>query len=73
MVLAICSSVINFAVSYSVQSLVDVMGYGWTMTFYGALTLLSLMGALPMYFWGKEWRRRAAPKYYAFMKETGRL
>lgn len=48
------------------------MGYGWTFTFYGLLVLLSVLGAIPMFIWGKEWRKRAAPRYYVFMQETGR-
>ncbi|KAF1344827.1 major facilitator superfamily domain-containing protein [Delphinella strobiligena] len=42
-VLACCSSLINFAISESVQPFIDRVGYGWTFTFFGCCVLGSLV------------------------------
>ncbi|KAF5004120.1 hypothetical protein FDECE_9334 [Fusarium decemcellulare] len=34
-VLALCSSAVNFAMSYSVQPLIEAVGYGWAFVFFG--------------------------------------
>jgi hypothetical protein len=34
-ILAMCSSLINFAFSYSVQPFINAAEYGWTFTFFG--------------------------------------
>ncbi|RDW79869.1 hypothetical protein BP6252_04507 [Coleophoma cylindrospora] len=71
-ILAIGSSVINFACSYSIQPMINVMGYGWALTAWGLMALLSLGLAIPMMLWGKEWRRAKKERYDAFLRETGR-
>lgn len=68
-VLAICSSLINFAFSYSVQPFVDTAGYGPTMTFYGGIVLLSMLAGVPTIIFGKTWRGMCAPRYYKFLDE----
>ncbi|KAL3471473.1 major facilitator superfamily domain-containing protein [Aspergillus californicus] len=73
-VLAICSSVVNFAISYAVQPLIEATDYGRTFTIFGALVLASMGLVLPGFRWGKEWRRRCAARYYRFVAEgTGEL
>jgi hypothetical protein len=72
-VLAICSSCINFAISYSVQPFINAVGYGWVFTFYGFCVLASMAAAIPMTIWGKEWRRRCAGRYYQFLRERGEV
>ncbi|KAL1852170.1 hypothetical protein Plec18170_005894 [Paecilomyces lecythidis] len=69
-VLAICSSVINFAMSFSVQPLIDRTNYGWAFTFFGILVLLSMLMAVPMIIWGKKWRRMCKGRYEAFLREV---
>ncbi|KAH1328056.1 hypothetical protein KXW75_000190 [Aspergillus fumigatus] len=71
-VLAICSSCINFAISFSVQHFIDATNYGWTLTFFGIWVLLSMLMAGPMLIWGKSWRRRCKGRYEKFLAETGR-
>lgn len=68
-VLAIFSSLINFAISYSVQPFIDAAGYGWSFTFWVILVLLSHLAAIPTYRWGKSWRKKYANKYYRFVAE----
>jgi MFS family permease len=70
-VLALCSSVVNFAFSYSVQPFIDAAGYGWTFTFFGLSVLASMVAAGPTILWGKAWRRRCAKKYWRFVQERG--
>ncbi|KAL0254531.1 hypothetical protein SLS55_010008 [Diplodia seriata] len=72
-VLAICSSCINFAISYSVQPFINAAGYGWTFTFFGICVLASMLAAVPMYVYGKSWRRRCAVKYRDFLRERGEV
>ncbi|OMP87756.1 putative MFS-type transporter, partial [Diplodia seriata] len=72
-VLAICSSCINFAISYSVQPFINAAGYGWTFTFFGICVLASMLAAVPMYVYGKSWRRRCAVKYRDFLRERGKV
>ncbi|KAJ9320373.1 hypothetical protein DTO027B5_558 [Paecilomyces variotii] len=69
-VLAICSSVINFAMSFSVQPLIDRTNYGWAFTFFGILVLLSMLMAVPMITWGKRWRRMCKGRYEAYLREV---
>ncbi|KAI5212396.1 MFS general substrate transporter, partial [Aureobasidium subglaciale] len=45
-VLAICSSCINFAISYSVQPFTEAAGYGYTFLFFGPCVLYSMLYAL---------------------------
>ncbi|KAJ6111885.1 hypothetical protein N7523_007946 [Penicillium sp. IBT 18751x] len=71
-VLAICSSLINFAISYSVQPLIDATSYGWAFTFFGILVVLSVCMGGPMIIWGKRWRRNCKPRYEQFLAETRR-
>lgn len=68
-VLAICSSLINFAISYSVQPFIEATNYGWAFTFFGILVLLSTATSIPMMIWGKSWRRRCKGRYNRFMAE----
>jgi hypothetical protein len=68
-VLAICSSCINFAISYSVQPFINAAGYGYTFLFFGLCVLCSMLAAVPMYIYGKSWRRRAAPKWMRWLAE----
>ncbi|KAF2083890.1 MFS general substrate transporter [Saccharata proteae CBS 121410] len=70
-VLAICSSCVNFAISYSVQPFIDAVGYGWVFTFFGLCVVASMVAAVPMMWWGKGWRRRCAGRYWAFLEERG--
>ncbi|KAI1629992.1 major facilitator superfamily domain-containing protein [Exophiala viscosa] len=68
-VLAICSSCINFAISYSVQPFINAAGYGYTFLFFGLCVLCSMLAAIPTYIYGKSWRRRAAPKWRRWLAE----
>lgn len=56
-VLAICSSCINFAFSYSVQPFIDATGYEYAFLFFGLCVLSSMLAAIPMVIYGKAWRR----------------
>ncbi|KAJ9616006.1 hypothetical protein H2204_014175 [Knufia peltigerae] len=69
-VLAICSSCINFAMSFSVQPLIDATDYGRAFTFFGCLVLGSMALAVPIGIWGKYWRSRCAEKYRKFVAEA---
>lgn len=66
-----CSSVVNFAISYSVQPFINAAGYGWTFFFFGMCVLASLAGAIPLLRYGKQWRASNAPRYYSFLDEVG--
>ena len=68
-VLAICSSCINFAISYSVQPFIDAAGYGFTFLFFGLCVLASMVAAIPTIIYGKRWRRNAAPRWRAWLAE----
>ncbi|KAH8647363.1 major facilitator superfamily domain-containing protein [Xylariales sp. PMI_506] len=70
-VLAMCSSMVNFAISYSVQPFIDATGYGWAFFFYGMCVLASMAAAIPTVIYGKSWRRAKAPRYYKFLEEVG--
>lgn len=70
--LAICSSLINFAISFSVQPFIDTTNYGWTFTCFGLLVVLSVLAGIPMIIWGKDWRRKCKTRYEQFLAETGR-
>ncbi|KAG5764757.1 hypothetical protein H9Q72_007173 [Fusarium xylarioides] len=61
-VLAMCSSMVNFAISYSVQLFIEEAGYGWTMTCFGAMVLLSVLAAIPLVLFGKRWRIAKGPR-----------
>ena len=67
--LAICSSLLNFAVSYIIQPFIDASSYGWAFTFFGILVILSTLLAIPMIIWGKEWRAKSKGRYDRFMAE----
>ncbi|KAJ6184864.1 hypothetical protein N7519_006165 [Penicillium mononematosum] len=71
-VLAICSSLINFAISFSVQPFIDATNFGWTFTCFGMLVVLSMLMGFPMMVWGKSWRRKCKGRYEKFLSETGR-
>ncbi|KAL4900475.1 hypothetical protein BDW74DRAFT_182806 [Aspergillus multicolor] len=68
-VLAICSSLVNFAISYSVQPFIETTDYGRTFTCFGALVLASMAMAGVGVRWGKSWRRRCAGRYWKFVQE----
>ncbi|KAK5263893.1 hypothetical protein LTR99_010906 [Exophiala xenobiotica] len=68
-VLAICSSCINFAISYSVQPFIIATNYGYTFLFFGLCVLCSMLAAIPTYIYGKSWRRKAAPKWRRWLAE----
>ncbi|KLO82283.1 Uncharacterized protein LW93_9474 [Fusarium fujikuroi] len=70
-VLAMCSSMVNFAISYSVQPFIEAAGYGWTMTCFGIMVLLSVLAAIPLILFGKRWRIAKGPRYYTFLEEVG--
>ncbi|KAF4447191.1 hypothetical protein F53441_9238 [Fusarium austroafricanum] len=70
-VLAMCSSMVNFAISYSVQPFIDAAGYGWTLTCFGILVLLSVSAAILLVLFGKRWRIAKGPRYYKFLEEVG--
>ncbi|EGD99090.1 MFS transporter [Trichophyton tonsurans CBS 112818] len=72
-VLSICSSVINFPLSFTVQQVVDTMGFGYAFEFYGFCVLVSMATAIPAVMYGKSWRRRAAPKWKKWLAERGRV
>ncbi|CDK26270.1 unnamed protein product [Kuraishia capsulata CBS 1993] len=69
-VLAMCSSCINFAISYSVQPFINRTGYGWAFFFFGMCVLGSMAMAIPTIIWGKSWRQKCAPRYYKFVAEN---
>jgi MFS family permease len=68
-VLAICSSCINFAISYSVQPFIEAAGYGYAFLFFGLCVLCSMLAAIPMSIYGKTWRRRCAPKWREWLSQ----
>lgn len=68
-VLAICSSCINFAMSFSVQPFIEATDYGRAFTFFGALVLASMALAVPSMIWGKRWRKWCAKRYWRFVSE----
>ena len=68
-VLAICSSCINFAISYSVQPFIEAAGYGFTFLFFGLCVLASVVAGVPTIMFGKRWRRNAAPKWRSWLAE----
>ncbi|KAF4502550.1 MFS transporter [Fusarium agapanthi] len=70
-VLAMCSSMVNFAISYSVQPFIKAAGYGWTMTCFGIMVLLSVLAAIFLVLFGKRWRIAKGPRYYKFLDEVG--
>ncbi|KAB5542553.1 major facilitator superfamily domain-containing protein [Coniochaeta sp. 2T2.1] len=70
-VLAMCSSLVNFAISYSVQPFINAAGYGWTFFFFGMCVLASMAAAIPLLKYGKRWRAWKAPRYYQFLEEVG--
>lgn len=70
-VLAICSSCINFAISESTQPFINAVGYGWVFTFYGFCVLASILAAVPLVLYGKHWRRQCTPRYKQFLAERG--
>ncbi|KAF5252786.1 hypothetical protein FANTH_2110 [Fusarium anthophilum] len=70
-VLAMCSSMVNFAISYSVQPFIEAAGYGWTMTCFGIMVLLSVFTAIFLVRFGKKWRIAKGPRYYQFLDEVG--
>ncbi|KAM0723140.1 hypothetical protein Q7P37_001340 [Cladosporium fusiforme] len=72
-ILAICSSCINFAITQSLQYFIDATSVGPVFTFYGIMVMLSMAAAVPMSIWGKSWRRRCAPKYREFLSMRGEL
>ncbi|KAK5112560.1 hypothetical protein LTR85_011252 [Meristemomyces frigidus] len=65
-VLAICSSLINFTISETTQPTINAVGYGWAFTLWGLLVIASMTMAIPLLFFGKSWRRNCAPRYYKF-------
>lgn len=69
-VLALCSSLVNFALSYAVQPFVDSAGYGWAFFTFGLLVLASMVAGVPLMIYGKRWRRAGMPKYRRFQQET---
>ncbi|UNI23900.1 hypothetical protein JDV02_009692 [Purpureocillium takamizusanense] len=70
-VLAMCSSAVNSAISYSVQPFIEAAGYGWTFFFFGLCVLASALMAIPLIAYGKRWRIAKAPRYYRFLEEVG--
>ncbi|KAL6237870.1 hypothetical protein BDW75DRAFT_248323 [Aspergillus navahoensis] len=68
-VLAICSSCVNFAISYSVQPFIEATDYARTFTCFGSLVLASMVMAVAGVKWGKSWRRRCASRYWKFVSE----
>jgi MFS family permease len=68
-VLAICSSCINFAISYSVQPFIEAAGYGYAFLFFGLCVLCSMLAAIPMGIYGKSWRRRCSPKWRGWLSQ----
>jgi MFS family permease len=68
-VLAICSSCINFALSYSIQPFIEATGFGYAFLFYGLCVLGSMTAAVPTCIWGKQWRKNAAPKWARWLAE----
>ncbi|KAI4724370.1 MFS general substrate transporter [Aureobasidium sp. EXF-10728] len=69
-VLAICSSCINFGISFSVQPLIEAAGgYGYAFLFFGLCVLCSMLAAIPMSIYGKSWRRRCAPKWREWLSQ----
>ncbi|PQE09851.1 MFS transporter protein [Rutstroemia sp. NJR-2017a BBW] len=69
-ILAMCSSMINFAISYSVQPFINAAGYGWAFFFFGMSVLASICGGVVLIIHGKNWRRKCASRYYRYISET---
>ncbi|KAI5299314.1 hypothetical protein KEM56_003341, partial [Ascosphaera pollenicola] len=79
-VLAICSSLINFAISFSVQPFIDKTNYGWAFTFFGILVALSSVAGIPMLIWAQilvgervRSRRRCAFLHHALEAHAAAL
>lgn len=70
-ILAICSSIINFIISETTQPFYEATGPGWLFLFYGICVIISLAAGMAVYVWGKKWRRKCAPRYYKFLQERG--
>ncbi|KAH9892192.1 MFS general substrate transporter [Xylariomycetidae sp. FL2044] len=70
-VLAMCSSMVNFAISYSIQPFIEAAGFGWPFFFYGMCVLASMAAAIPLTLYGKSWRKAKASRYYQFLGEVG--
>lgn len=70
-VLAMCSLLVNFAISYSVQPFINAAEYGWTFFFFGLCVLASMIAVIPLLKYGKHWRAWKAPRYYTFLEEVG--
>jgi hypothetical protein len=66
-----CSSLVNFAISYSVQPFINAAGYGWAFFFFGMCVVASMAAAIPLVMYGKQWRAWKAPRYYKFLEEVG--
>lgn len=60
---------INFALSYSVQPLINAVGYGWAFTFFSICVLASMLAAIPLMWYGKSWRAAKASRYYKFLED----
>lgn len=69
-ILAMCSSMINFAISYSVQPFINATGYWWAFFFFGMCVLTSICGGVVLMIHGKNWRRKCAPRYRLYINET---
>lgn len=69
-ILAMCSSMINFAISYSVQPFVNTTGFGRPFLFYGMCVLASIRGGGVLMVHGKDWRMKCAARYRRYVNET---
>ncbi|TGO14073.1 hypothetical protein BTUL_0059g00610 [Botrytis tulipae] len=69
-ILAMCSSMVNFAISYSVQPFINATGYGWAFFFFGMCVLASISGGVLLVANGNNWRRKCAPRYRQYINET---
>lgn len=69
-VLAMCSSMVNFAISYSLQPFTSATGYGWAFFFFEICVLASISCGVLLMTNGKNWRRKCAPRYRQDINET---
>lgn len=68
-VLAIFSSCINFASSFSCQQFLESCGYGWLFFTWGMLVMTVNASSVFAIIFGKRWRKNSAEKYFKFVEE----
>lgn len=68
--LACMAAPVNFAISWTTQTVIDATDYGRAFTIWLAISIASLLCVPVLMIWGKNWRKKSAPKYYRLLKES---